>query len=113
VEQLLTNDLGERRLYLEINLQETHRPYDLGGMDAREAEGVVITAYLPAGPEARTDLTGLQRAIRAMDSAVGRMLATLDGAGRAEQALVVFTTDHGLAMPRASALSTIPDSRLR
>ena len=110
VEQFLKNDVGERQMYLEINFEETHRPYDLGGVDARESEGVAIPAYLPAGPEARTELTGLQRAIRAMDSAVGRVLAALDRAGRAERALVVFTTDHGLAMPRAKC--TLYDSGL-
>jgi len=61
----------------------------------------VIPAYLPAGPEAADEVTALQEAIREADSAVGRVLAALDAAGRAEGALVVFTTDHGLAMPRA------------
>jgi arylsulfatase A-like enzyme len=61
----------------------------------------VIPAYLPAGPEAVAELTALQIAIREMDTAVGRVLAALEKAGRAGAALVVFTTDHGLAMPRA------------
>ncbi len=101
VEQFLNSDPGRRQLYLEINFEETHRPYDVDRVGARRSQGVVIPAYLPAGPESRAELMGLQRAIREMDSAVGRVLAALDEAGRAERALVVFTTDHGLAMPRA------------
>jgi arylsulfatase A-like enzyme len=46
-------------------------------------------------------MTALEGAITRMDSAAGRVLAALDRAGRAERALVVVTTDHGLAMPRA------------
>ena len=101
VEQFLESDLGASRLYLEINFEETHRPYGLGDLDPPRPEGLVIPAYLPAGPEASAELTALQGAISEADSAVGRVLAALDAAGRAEGALVVFTTDHGLAMPRA------------
>src|SRR5262249_38395844 len=101
VEQFLGSDLGARRLYLEINFDETHRPYSFGDRDRTRREGLVIPAYLPAGPEATEELTALQEAIREADSAVARVLAALNAAGRAEGALVVFTTDHGLAMPRA------------
>src|SRR5262249_58285900 len=64
-------------------------------------KGLMNRAYAPAGPEAAAELTAFQEAIGEVDSAVGRVLAALDAAGRAEGALVVFTTDHGLAMPRA------------
>jgi arylsulfatase A-like enzyme len=101
VEQVLESGAGERRLYLEINFEDTHRPYPLAGAEASHAEAPDIPAYLPVGPEAAAELAALQRGIEAMDAAVGRVLAALDRAGRAERALVVFTTDHGLAMPRA------------
>ena len=101
VEQFLESDLGGRQLYLEINFEEAHRPYDVGGVDASRSEGLVIPAYIPSGPEATAEFIALQRAIREVDTAFGRVLAALDRAGRGERALVVFTTDHGLAMPRA------------
>src|SRR5256886_3624162 len=46
-------------------------------------------------------MTAVEQTITTMDSAVGRVLHALETAGRAANALVVFTTDHGLAMPRA------------
>jgi N-sulfoglucosamine sulfohydrolase len=99
VEELLQSDLRDRRLYLEINFEDTHRPYPSVNLDA--SQEVEIPAYLPAGPEAVAEMTALQAAIGAMDAAAGRVLAALEKAGRAATALVVFTTDHGLAMPRA------------
>src|SRR5262249_26185804 len=100
VEQFLESDLGGLQLYLEINFEESHRPYDFGGMGGPQLDGLVIPAYLNPGPEAAAELTALQGTIRELDSAVGRILTALDRAGRAERSLGVFTTDHGLAMPR-------------
>jgi arylsulfatase A-like enzyme len=98
VQQVLAGTRRERRLYLEINFDETHRPYPPPGPIPRD---LVIPGYLPAGREAAEEMTALEGAITRMDAAAGRVLAALDKAGRAERALVVFTTDHGLAMPRA------------
>ena len=88
----------EHRLYVEINFDETHRPYPQAGDPPPD---LVVPAYLPAGSEAVDEIAAVERAITAMDSAVGRVMAVLREAGRAERSLVVFTTDHGLAMPRA------------
>jgi len=98
VEQVLASESRERRLYVEINFDETHRPYPAPGPMPRN---LVIPAYLPAGREAAEEMTALEGAITRMDAAAGRALAALEKAGRAGRALVVFTTDHGLAMPRA------------
>jgi N-sulfoglucosamine sulfohydrolase len=88
---------GEARLYIEINFDETHRPYPSPPAGAT----VAVPPFLPDIPEARSELAALQLAIERMDAAVGRVLDALERSGRADEALVVFTTDHGLAMPRA------------
>jgi N-sulfoglucosamine sulfohydrolase len=88
------------RLYLEVNFDDTHRPYPAEG-HVVGAEPPVIPPYLPPGPEAVAEMRAAQAAIEEMDVAVGHVLDALERSGRAENALVVFTTDHGLAMPRA------------
>ena len=106
VEEVLDAGPSDQRLYLEINFEDTHRPYPplpFRGEGRGEGRGrsVDIPAYVPKGPEAESEFQALQLAIRDMDVAAGRVLAALEKAGRAERALVIFTTDHGLPMPRA------------
>jgi N-sulfoglucosamine sulfohydrolase len=99
VEEVLSTG-RDTRLYLEINFEETHRPYPQ--VDAGPTpERLDIPAYLPDIPEAAQEIVALEEGIRLMDEAAGRVLAALESAGRAENAIVVFTTDHGIAMPRA------------
>jgi arylsulfatase A-like enzyme len=87
--------------YLEIGFFEPHRPYNWGDTTPDKSKGVNLPPYIPNAPESDTDFAALQGMIRSMDEAVGVILAALAKAGLAEDTLVVFTTDHGLAMPRA------------
>jgi N-sulfoglucosamine sulfohydrolase len=89
---------GDARLYLEVNFDETHRPYPPAG---RPPADLVVPGYLPQIPEAVEEMTALEQTIAAMDAAAGRVFEALEETGRSDQAIVVFTTDHGLAMPRA------------
>jgi arylsulfatase A-like enzyme len=92
---------GERPFYLEVGFEEPHRPFDFGGAQSDDSLGVEIPDYLPASPEARQDFAAFQGAIRVMDTGVGRVLAGLGELGLAENTWVIFTNDHGAAMPRA------------
>jgi arylsulfatase A-like enzyme len=91
-------DAEGKRLYLEVNFSETHRPYPPPG---KPPEGLELPGYLPKTLESVEEMTAVQETITAMDAAAGRFLDALEEAGRAHDAFVVFTTDHGLAMPRA------------
>ena len=97
----LEGSLPAAPLYIELNLEEPHRPYDQGGATPDGELGVQIPAYLPDDGATRDEMAMLQGAIRQADRAVGRILDALRAAGLAENTLVVFSADHGLAMPRA------------
>ena len=89
---------ADKRLYLEVNFEETHRPYPPPREPPRDLE---VPGYLPRIPASVEEMTAVEQTITSMDAAAGRLLDALDHAGRAADAFVVFTTDHGLAMPRA------------
>jgi arylsulfatase A-like enzyme len=62
-----------------------------------ESCGVVVPGYLRDTPGTRRELAELQGAIRYIDAEFARLLA----APPPENTFVIFTTDHGIAMPRA------------
>mgnify|MGYP000989375848 CR=1 FL=1 len=71
------------------------------GLKPDDELGVQVPPYLADTPGTRWELAGLQGALAEVDRNVGRLLARLAERGLAEDTLVVFTTDHGIAMPRA------------
>jgi arylsulfatase A-like enzyme len=92
---------GNQPFYLEIDFAEAHRPYDWGGARPEHSLGVKVPPTIPNHPAALAEFAALQGAIRQLDEGVGLALAALDELGLQQETLVVFTTDHGLAMPRA------------
>jgi N-sulfoglucosamine sulfohydrolase len=91
----------DRPLYMELNLEEPHRPYDQGGAHPDDSQGVTVPAYLPQDDASRGEMAAVQGAIRQADAAFGRVLESIDTTGIAESTIVLFAADHGLAMPRA------------
>lgn len=87
--------------YVEVNLFEPHRPYDYGGVEPDTELGVRVPPYLPRNEAAVSEMAAAQGAIRELDGAVGGILTALRDSGLADDTLLVFTSDHGLAMPRA------------
>lgn len=91
--------------FLNVGFLEPHRD-DRGRFKTqppRSERGVEVPPYLPDNDASRDEMAEVQGAIAAMSEGVGRILAAIDERGDAEDTWVVFTTDHGLAMPRAKA----------
>lgn len=63
--------------------------------------GVDVPGYLADTPGTREELAELQGAVHWVDGQVGRILEAVRRAPFADETLVIFTTDHGYAMPRA------------
>jgi arylsulfatase A-like enzyme len=56
---------------------------------------------LPDTAAVREDIAAFKSSARSLDQGVGRVLNALHAAGMVDNTLIVFTTDHGLAFPRA------------
>ncbi len=67
------------RLFIEVNLDDTHRPYPVDG--EKDGARPAIPPYLPEGPAADEELRAAQEAIEEMDAAVGRVLDALERSG--------------------------------
>jgi N-sulfoglucosamine sulfohydrolase len=92
---------GDRPFYAQIGFFETHTPFDFGGCEPDSANGVVVPPYLVEDETTRAMMAGYQGAVRRADEAVGRIVEALDRNGLAEDTILVFTTDHGIELPRA------------
>lgn len=101
--------LPDRPFYLQAGCIEPHRLPEgqadqgfLGGrLTADTSNGVTVPPYLRDTAGTRTELAELQGAIRHMDEQMGRVLSAVRDLGLDKSTLVIFTTDHGIAMPRS------------
>lgn len=107
--------------YLSVGFIEPHRLADgpeadhtfLGAhLEADDALGVAVPPYLADTPGTRTELAELQGAIGHVDAQFGRLMDALAAQGLDDNTLVVFTTDHGYAMPRAKCSLYEPGLRV-
>lgn len=92
-----------RPFFLNIGFPEPHRDargrYRQAPPDA--SRGVDLPPYLPQSAAARQEFAELQGVIGALDTAVGRIWAAVQELNLGDETWLIFTTDHGLAMPRA------------
>jgi arylsulfatase A-like enzyme len=100
-----------RPFFLEVGFFEPHRARSetetdymrfIGSyIDPDEEMGVTVPDYLKNTAQGREELAELQGAVRYMDRQVGRIMDSLRELNLEESTIVIFTTDHGVALPRA------------
>lgn len=107
----------ERPFFLSVGFIEPHRlrypnpdwpgalPNDNSfpgpNLEPDASLGIEVPGYLRDTEGTRRELAGLQGMVRHVDAQFGRLRAALAETGLEPRTLVLFTTDHGIAMPRA------------
>ncbi|MBB6453238.1 arylsulfatase A-like enzyme [Salirhabdus euzebyi] len=99
---------SEQPFYASVGFEETHRPFD--DFDPVPLDEVQVPSYLPDTPKVREDLSYFYGSVKELDKAVGRIKRLLEENGLADTTLLIYTTDHGIAFPRAKG--TLLDSGL-
>lgn len=70
-------------------------PFDNGELHVRDEE---LAPHPRTPARVQSEIAAYYGMISSLDAAVGRILGALEASGRAEDTLVVFTGDHGLAV---------------
>lgn len=108
VEYLNEQKESQQPFFASVGFEETHRPFPIE--TSVSVEDVDIPPYLPDTPVVREDLAYFYQSIKDMDKAVEQIIQSLKDNGLYERTIIIYTTDHGIAFPRAKG--TLYDSGL-
>ena len=99
--------------YLIININDPHKPFY--GMNNRQElindplkpskiftdKEVVVPGFLPDTPDVRIELAHYYSSVRRADDCAGAVMQALEESGEADNTVVMFLSDHGMALPFA------------
>ncbi|MBD3187886.1 sulfatase-like hydrolase/transferase [Candidatus Bathyarchaeota archaeon] len=91
----------EEPFYCKVGFFETHRPFLTGRRKRPDPEDISVPDYLPDTEEVRKELCRFYGMLKEVDCRIGQVLEDLEKRSFAKNTLVIFTTDHGWAFPRA------------
>lgn len=103
----IVKDAGDDPFFIQANLSPPHRPFHtLAKLYDREwpqKELLEVFSYLPDIEEVREDLLYYYTCVQLVDQISGRIMDALRDAGKEEETLIIFTSDHGPAFHRSKA----------
>ncbi|MCA9136671.1 MAG: sulfatase [Planctomycetales bacterium] len=109
---------GGQPFFLNVNLHDPHRPFANAPQEQREknpklwegvplvvnpytADEIPLPGFLPDLPKVRLEIAEYFTSVRRCDANIGEVLKVLDESGQADNTLVIFLSDHGIAVPFA------------
>lgn len=90
-------------IFLTAGTWEVHRPWPHEDYQPADPAEVDVPAFLPDNDGTRQDIADFYGSIRQFDKGFGRLIADIDAHLDPENTMIVFTTDHGAAFPRAKS----------
>jgi len=108
-------DAAGQPFFLMSNSHDPHRPFAGSDQEKRAFKGYTPTApsrwfkpgevrvppFLPDLPNVRLEIAEYYSSVRRCDDTLGQVLGALEAAGHAGDTLVLFLSDHGMALPFA------------
>jgi N-sulfoglucosamine sulfohydrolase len=105
---------ARKPFFLNANITDPHRPFPGGDpKKAAKADGAPVEPFAPADvtvpsfledvPDVRREVAEYYTGVRRFDRSFGEVMAALKAAGRADDTLVVFLSDHGMSFPFSKA----------
>jgi arylsulfatase A-like enzyme len=88
--------------FLSVGFFETHRDFH-APTSVRDSLYSMPPPNLPDTHETREDMAAFKASARSLDQGIGMVMNELYRLGLSDRTLIVCTTDHGLAFPRAKA----------
>lgn len=88
--------------FMSVGFFETHRAF-FAPTSVRDTLYSLPPANLPDVVATRRDMASFKASARSLDQGVGAVLHALHDFGLVENTLVICTTDHGIAFPKAKA----------
>ncbi|MBN8868677.1 MAG: sulfatase [Solirubrobacterales bacterium] len=88
--------------FMSVGFFETHRDF-AAPTSVRDSLYSLPPSNLPDTAETRSDMAAFKESVRSLDQGIGALLNGLHASGVADRTLVICTTDHGLAFPKAKA----------
>ena len=111
---------AKKPFYFMVNSHDPHRPYCNpekltagAAMPSRvyKPEEVNVPGFLPDLPGVRAELATYLNSTRRLDDTFGKVMQALKESGEADNTLVLFITDNGIAVPFAKCNAWFHSSR--
>ncbi len=103
---------ANKPFYFMVNSHDPHRPFHIPGKPLKGAseptrtyspEDITVPVFLPDLPDVRKELSYYYNSVRRCDDTFGKTMQALKESSFADNTLVMFLSDNGLAVPFAKA----------
>lgn len=111
----------QKPFYFMVNSHDPHRPFYNPSQKGKVGAGrpsriyspgeVVIPGFVPDLPGVREEISYYYNSVKRLDDTFGRVMDALEESGFANNTLVIFISDNGIAIPFAKCNAYYPSNR--